>query len=261
MDSIDEGWVSLYRKSINSQVFQSEGLWKVWTWCLLRANYKNRWIQVKTGRGTTEVNVKRGQFIFGRKTASKELRMKERTVYDRMLKLAQMQNCVIESNTHYSIVTVCNYDAYQSLNPEEATGNPTTNQQPTNTDNKDNKVNKKHGRQKDADPRVKDFFNLWGETFLQETGQSYVFSYGKDGKLIKDLLAVHSLDTLQDALRAFFRDDQCKRRGLTIGIFFQEINRLLSVKALDPLEKARREIKAREMETFAQLSETVNPDP
>jgi hypothetical protein len=98
---------------------------------------------VKTGKGTTEVNVKRGQFIFGRKTAAKELRMKEGTVYDRMLKLGQMQNLLIESNTHYSIVTVCNYDAYQFSNTEEATGNPTTNQQPTNTDNKENKVNKK----------------------------------------------------------------------------------------------------------------------
>ena len=58
-----------------------------------------------------------------------------------------------------------------------------------------------------------------------------------------------------------FWDDQCKCRGLTIGIIFHEINRLLSPKALDPLEKSRRKIKAREMETFAQLSETVKPYP
>jgi len=106
---------------------------------------------------------------------------------------------------------------------------------------------KSNGRasKKDVDPRIKDFFNYWGETFLQETGQPYTFSYGKEGRLVKDLLKVHSLETIQEVTRAFFKDEQCKRRGLTIGIFFQEINRLLSLKAMNPLEQAKREQRAR----------------
>ena len=95
---------------------------------------------------------------------------------------------------------------------------------------------------KETDPQVKEFLNYWGETFLQETGQSYVFTYGKEGKLIKDLLKVHSFEALQNLTSQFFRDEQCKRRGLTIGIFRQEVNRLLSLKGLDPLEQARREL-------------------
>ena len=102
---------------------------------------------------------------------------------------------------------------------------------------------------KETDPRVKEFLNYWGETFKKETGQPYVFSYGKEGKLLKDLLQVHSIETLQEAAREFFKDEQCRRRGLTIGIFFQEINRLLSLKAMDPLEQAKREIKRASMET------------
>jgi uncharacterized protein YdaU (DUF1376 family) len=84
--------------------------------------------------------------------------------------------------------------------------------------------------QKQTDPRVKEFFNYWTEIFQKETGQPYVFSYGKEGKLIKDLLQVHLIETLQESMRAFFQDEQCKRRGLTIGIFYQEINRLVSLK-------------------------------
>ncbi len=124
----EEGWIKLYRKSIDSQVFQSEGLWKVWTWCLLKANHKAAYVPVKTGKGTTEVFLERGQFIFGRKTASKELRMKERTVYDRMLKLGKMENLVIKTNSHYSIISICNYNTYQSQEHDGATGNPTGNQ-------------------------------------------------------------------------------------------------------------------------------------
>ncbi len=98
-------------------------------------------------------------------------------------------------------------------------------------------------KKKDADPRVKDFLNFWGETFERETGQPYVFTYGKEGMLINDLLKVHSFETLQETTRIFFRDEQARRRGLTIGIFRQEVNRLLSLRGLDPLEQAKRELK------------------
>ncbi len=95
---------------------------------------------------------------------------------------------------------------------------------------------------KQTDPRVKEFFNYWEEIFQKKTGQPYVFSFGKDGDLIKNLLSVHDLPTLQDVAKTFFKDEQCKRRGLTIGIFFQEINRLLSQKVMNPLEQTKREL-------------------
>jgi hypothetical protein len=238
----DEGWIKLYRKSIDSQAFQSEGLWKVWAWCLMRANYKDTCVPVKTGRGTTQVFVKRGQFIFGRKTASKELKMKPTTVNYRMQKLRDMQNLDIKTDRHYSIVTVRNYNLYQSEAFMELTTNLTTNCQPTDTDKNYKKEKNNIGRsKKQSDPRVKEFLNYWGETFQRETGQPYVFSFGKDGNLIKNLLAVHDLSTLQDLTKTFFKDEQCKRRGLTIGIFYQEINRLLSLKVMNPLEQAKRE--------------------
>lgn len=120
MDTIhDEGWVKLYRKSIHSQVFQNEGLWKVWTWCLMKANHQDQWASIRTGRGMTEAFVKRGQFIFGRKTASKELKMKPPTVQKRIVKLKNMQNLITQSNTHFSIITICNYNLYQGHEADE----------------------------------------------------------------------------------------------------------------------------------------------
>jgi hypothetical protein len=79
----------------------------------MRANHKPKWVSVKTGRGTTEVQVGTGQFIFGRLSAAKELRMNQNTVWKRMQKLKNMQNCNIESNSHYSMITIINWDGYQ----------------------------------------------------------------------------------------------------------------------------------------------------
>ncbi len=82
----------------------------------------------------------------------------------------------------------------------------------------------------------------------------YVFSYGKEGKLVKNLLQVHDLPVLQNAVKAFFRDEQCKRRGWTIGIFFQEMNRLLGARMTDPLEQAKKEMRERQAARETQRS-------
>jgi hypothetical protein len=96
------------------------------------------------------------------------------------------------------------------------------------------KINGRASKAKDADPKVKEFLNYWGETFQKETGQPHTFSYGKDGSLVKQLLRVHSFKTLQDIAKDFFEDEECRRRGWTIGVFFQEINRLIGLKKEKP---------------------------
>ena len=247
MDTIhEEGWVKLHRKIEKSAVFQNEGLFKVWTWCLLRANYEDRWVSIQTGRGSTEVFVKRGQFIFGRKTAAKALKMDESTVYKRMRKLENMQNCNIQSNTHYSIVTVRNYELYQGIDNEEGTGKVTPKEQASNTTkNYKNLKNKDMSGKNTPDPRVKVFLDSWGEGFLQATGLPYVFTFSKDAPLAKGLLQVHPLEALQEVTKTYFRDEQAKREGFTFGQFKVAVNRLVSRKAMDPLEQARREMAER----------------
>ncbi|HUU53197.1 MAG TPA: hypothetical protein VMW44_00985 [Candidatus Bathyarchaeia archaeon] len=110
---MDRGYVKLYRKSIDSQVFANTELWKVWTWCLMKATHKPIWVELPTGRGITEVFLQPGQFIFGRKTASKKLRMKPSSIRNRIKKLKNIGNLDIQPDTHFSIITVKNWHLYQ----------------------------------------------------------------------------------------------------------------------------------------------------
>jgi phage replication O-like protein O len=131
----------------------------------------------------------------------------------------------------YLPVTQIGNGSNRYLNRSASLPKQVTNSLPKQVPTKENKetIQKNIGRsKKKTDPTVKEFLTYWGETFQREVGQPYVFSFGKDGNLIKQLLAVHDLPTLQDVTKIFFKDEQCKRRGLTIGVFFQEINRLLS---------------------------------
>lgn len=161
---MNRGWISLHRKTIDSRVFKNEGLFKVWIWCLCRANYEKSWVSVVVGKGQTEVELDRGQFIFGRKTAAASLNMIESTVWKRMKKLEKMENLNIKSNSHYSIVSVINYDSYQDVlkkGDSDSNSQVTAGEQPGNTDNNSNNPNnpKKHTHM--TDPDYSRFYNSY----------------------------------------------------------------------------------------------------
>jgi hypothetical protein len=106
-------FIALWAGSINSRVFMNADLWRVWCWCLLKASYKERWVTMKTGKGSSEVHLMPGQFVFGRKKASKELKMPPSSIRNRIVKLKKMRNVDIQPDTHWSIITIINWKAYQ----------------------------------------------------------------------------------------------------------------------------------------------------
>ena len=111
----DDGWVCLHRRIVRSQVWLNPGLLKIWLWCLTRASYKERWVPVQTGWRNTEVHLQPGQFIFGRKKAAERLNMRPSTVRYRMQKLKDMGNVDIRPESHWSIITINNWEIYQNI--------------------------------------------------------------------------------------------------------------------------------------------------
>jgi hypothetical protein len=82
---------------------------------------------------------------------------------------------------------------------------------------------------KTADPRVKQFFGYYGEQFQNHFDAPPRINWGKDGKLIKDLLAVYELEQLEGYLDAFFLSDDIwiQDKGYTLGIFASQINKFI----------------------------------
>jgi hypothetical protein len=120
---------------------------------------------MRTGRGETEVEVDRGQFIFGRKTASDELKMNPETVRKRMEKLKKSKNLTIQSTRHYSIVSIANWDAYQGTEEDcttQDTNQVPTKYQPSTTDKNDKKEKKEIIRQIDPPKPT----SIYPENFL-----------------------------------------------------------------------------------------------
>ena len=119
----ENGYIKLWRKSQHSAVWKSPDLWYLWSWCLFRASHTRRWITVRTGKGVTEVEIHPGQFIFGRNAAASELGVKPTTIRKRMLRLQKLGNVDMQSDTHFTLVTICNWEQYQISKYEK--GQPT----------------------------------------------------------------------------------------------------------------------------------------
>jgi len=124
------GYVRLWRKIVDDPVFQDANLFKVFAWCLLRATYKPAAVPVKTGRGRTVVSLQPGQFIFGRHSASKDLGMPPSSIRNRLEVMKNLQILDIKPGTHFSIISVINWETYQADDDDDgqATGQAKDNQ-------------------------------------------------------------------------------------------------------------------------------------
>jgi len=144
-----DGYIKLYRQLLNSSVFASQIGLKIWIWCLLKANFKTKFVSIKIGRGESVIEVERGSFIFGRFVAEDELSIDGSTIYKWIKKLEVENMIAINSNSHYSIITICNYDSYQQNADDEVTtiqqpssSQVAATQQQSNTTKKEKKDNK-----------------------------------------------------------------------------------------------------------------------
>lgn len=145
--NMHQGYVKLYRKSIDNEMMKNHKLWVFWTWCLMKASHKRKKIFV----GYQEIILEPGQLVFGRKTAAINLRMSERSIRTCLQILKKAKNLTIKSTNKFSIITIINWDRYQSdyfkndqQNDKRATSKrPASDQQTTTNKNDKNVKNEK----------------------------------------------------------------------------------------------------------------------
>ncbi|WP_347099645.1 DnaD domain protein [Staphylococcus ureilyticus] len=173
------GWIKLHRKLLDSPIFQNEKLFKVFAYCLMKASHKDH----KQLVGRQIVELKKGQFVFGRKRASEELRLKESTVRDYIKLLENLQTIVVSSDNKFSVITVVNWAVYQSdeqisdskydnkstSNQQQMDNKSTSNQHQINTNknvkNGENVENDKNEKKKES---AFDFFQNNGFGFITQ---------------------------------------------------------------------------------------------
>lgn len=103
------GYIKLHRKALSSAVFADATLWRVWTWMLLKANHKpDRF------RG---VEIPRGSFATGMKSAAEQLGMPQTTFYRSLKRIEKMGMCGTQVERGFTVVTIYKYETYQQEKP------------------------------------------------------------------------------------------------------------------------------------------------
>lgn len=102
-----ERWVKLHESTLESQVFADPWLLKLFIWCLIRANFKDKKIGGQT--------VKRGSFVTGRFVATEELSCSPMQWYRGIKRLAEIGCITVDSDNKKTTLTVCNYERYQNV--------------------------------------------------------------------------------------------------------------------------------------------------
>ena len=124
----DKSYIKLFRKIIKSPIWDNEKALKIWIWCLLKATHIERDQLV----GQQIIHLKKGQFVTGRESASNDLSMPGRTIYDYLKLLEKLHMISINSNNKFSVISVEKWEDYQ-IEELQTNNKPTTNQQQTNT--------------------------------------------------------------------------------------------------------------------------------
>ena len=143
------GYVKLWRKSLDAGWFKNHQLWVFWSWCLVKASHKEIDIIV----GSQTVHLMPGDFVFGLNKASSELDISVQSIRTIIDLLRRSQNITIKPTNKYSVISIVNWNIYQSdINEINNQINTplTNNQQATNkplTTNK-NEKNVKHEKNK-----------------------------------------------------------------------------------------------------------------
>ena len=106
-----EGWLKLHRQSLHSAAFEDANVWKVWCWCLMRTNHKER----KIIFGGQEVTLCAGQFISGRFAGAEECNMKPSTFRNCIDRLKLYGNLNTKSDNKKTIFTIVKWNCFQSL--------------------------------------------------------------------------------------------------------------------------------------------------
>ena len=149
------GFVKFFRTSLESSLFINANLWKVWCYCLLRANYKERTILFEA----EEITLSPGQFITGRLQGAKDCYMKPSTFRNQLKKLQSLDKLDIKSDNKKSLVTIINWGLYQDSS--DGVDSKENNKRTTKGQQKDTDKNSRILEQKELNNVHSDFNRFW----------------------------------------------------------------------------------------------------
>jgi len=140
------GFVKLHRKLLDNEILRNPHLLQLFVYCLLKAN----WTESEVDWDGKKMILQPGQFITGRFSIARDLNCKPITAYARLRSLKRNNTINTKSNNKKTLVTIVNWELYQSdvieynnENNNENNNKITTKYQQNNTNEESKKLRNK----------------------------------------------------------------------------------------------------------------------
>jgi len=115
-EAMTDGWIKLHRKTVDNEIYQHDPTaWRVFCHFLLIVDHRT------------------GSRNFGRFQIARELGINPNTLYSALKRLENAKMITQAGNNKFTILSICNWHEYQSLDNNAINNPSTTNQQQINT--------------------------------------------------------------------------------------------------------------------------------
>lgn len=151
-----QGYIKLYRKTMDSAIWDDPYYLKLWLYCLMKATHKEHTQLV----GNQLITLQPGEFVTGRMVLSDELnkgmkpsnKQSEISWWRYLNNLAKWEMLNIKKTNKYSVVSIVKWDEYQE-SEQQVNNKCTSNEQQMNTNK--NVKNGKNDKKKDSRQKFK----------------------------------------------------------------------------------------------------------
>lgn len=243
-----EGTHPIYRRLIDHWLWEDKPFAKgqAWVDLILLANHKDSRIFYNN----VLIDIKRGQVFRSKLTLAKRWGW-SRSKLERFLNRLETEKMTIQQPIQQgTLVTLLNYsrlhkeafrkrtitDTINDTTVDTTTGQQSIQRQDTYNNNKNVNneknvnINTLSAKKKQTQPEVKMFINWWFEKYQERFNEKYNVSGGKDGSLVKGLLAKYGWDKLVELAERFWGsyDKFIIDSGFSIGVFHSQINKLIA---------------------------------
>lgn len=182
----NRGYVKLHRQLLEWEWWDDPQMVHVWIYFLLKANYQDsKW---------HGIDIPRGSFVTSIDTISKDTHLSVREIRTCLNKLKTTGEVTIKATNRYSVITICKYDIYNSVDAEsdkpsdtqqdkqETSKRQTRDKQATtDNNNKEYKETKEEIIKENTDVSKKNDFSLDKAREKFKTSiKPYVGKYGND---------------------------------------------------------------------------------
>lgn len=105
------GYVQLWRRSLGSEAWRDPKLWRLWTYCLLKASHRTHRVIV----GRRAVELLSGQFVLTRRNAASDTGLTQAEVRS-LLSLAEGLGMITRApSSRCTVISITNWGSYQQI--------------------------------------------------------------------------------------------------------------------------------------------------